>query len=82
MAHDRLACLMVMAEKLGYGPHYGRLVAATTPEERDKLAEQGRRYLEKRDQLAKTAARRRREKQEKEFDWKWKSDPARKKVKS
>ena len=54
MAHDRLACLMVMAERLGYGPHYGRLVDETTPEERDKLAEQGRRYLEKRDQMAKT----------------------------
>ena len=75
MAHDRMACLMVMAEKLGYGPHYGRLVAGTTPEERDKLAEQGRRYLEKRDNLATAAAKRRREKQEKEFDWKWKSSP-------
>lgn len=73
--YDRLACLMYMAEKLGYGPHYGRLVAETTEAERDALETRGRRALERRDAV-RIAARKRKE-QAAKGEGQWKSDPER-----
>ena len=67
MGYDRLTCLMAAAQNMKdregrcYGPHYGRLVADTTPGQRDALVEKGRAMLERRDALRR-AARGRREK--------------------
>lgn len=82
MGYDRLTCLMAacqdMKDREGryYGPHYGRLVADTTPAQREALVERGRRKLERRDAV-RLAARGRKEKQKGEGQWK--SDPARRK---
>ena len=74
MGYDRLTCLMYMADRMGYGVHYGRLVAETTVYERDELERKGRAALERRD-AARRAARGRREK--KKGEGQWRSDPER-----
>ena len=67
MKYDRLTCLMAacqdMRDKEGrpYGPHYGRLVADTTPYERELLVVKGRQKLERRDAI-RLAARGRKQK--------------------
>ena len=76
MIYDRLTCLMVMAEKLGYGVHYGHLVANTTEYQRDMMEEEGRMILQRRAEIR----RKFREKHErKKGEGQWKSDPARRK---
>jgi len=57
--YDFLDCLMAQAGRLGYGVHYGKLVAETSASQRVAMAEEGRNYLERRDAMRDAAARRR-----------------------
>ena len=77
MIYDRLTCIMAVADKYGYGPHYGTLVANTTEAQRDKMEGEGRMMLQRRAEIR----RKFREKHErKKGEGQWKSDPARKKT--
>lgn len=57
--YDFLTCLMAGAELEGYGVHYGRMVAETSPAQRREIAEKGRKHLEHRDAAREAAAQRR-----------------------
>lgn len=56
---DRLDCLMVMAEKLGYGPHYGEFAANHTDAQLDALEAEGRMHIQRKRQIREMAARKR-----------------------